>query len=277
MFDINNEMSSVALKIDKLFESFFSAGIPSQNLQEAMRYATIGGGKKFRPYLIYTIAQKLGVKDDTALYVGACIEMLHAYTLIHDDLPCMDDDDTRRGIPSTHIKFNEFTAVLTGDALQTEAFRLLSSNNLELDPQVKLQVINQVAETVGAKNLISGQMFDLEKAKGMEADNISFQLIHMLKTAKLISLCTHIAAILANGDENFQNKLAEYGENLGLMYQIVDDIKDNDGIVSVWGRDKALNKLKELDSSSRHLLKELKLEDLTYINEFIVAESYEIH
>ncbi|MCL2566677.1 MAG: polyprenyl synthetase family protein [Alphaproteobacteria bacterium] len=270
------EMSRIALKIDKLFDSFFTQNIPSKNLQAAMRYATIGGGKKLRPYLIYTISQKLNVAEETALYVGACIEMLHAYTLIHDDLPSMDNDDTRRGKPSVHIKFNEFTAILAGDALQTEAFYLLSSDNFKIDPQIKLKIIKQTAETMGAGNLISGQMFDLEFAKNISADMATIKQIHALKTAKLISLCTAIPAILANKDNEFINKLSVYGENLGLIYQIVDDIKDSNkneetNVVNILGREEAINKIRKLDSSCRHILKDLNLSEISSINNYILV------
>ncbi|MDR0484027.1 MAG: polyprenyl synthetase family protein [Alphaproteobacteria bacterium] len=276
MIDINKEISYVSLKIDQLLEDFFlKNNCPSENLLMAMKYSTIGSGKKFRPFLIYTIAKKLGIAEDVAFYVGMAIEMLHSYTLIHDDLPSMDNDDVRRGKPSSHIKFNEFTAILAGDALQTEAFYLLSSNELKLDSAIKLQIINLVAEVMGSRNLISGQMLDLDFAKNNTPINVAIiEKIHILKTAKLISLCTVLPSIIADKDVDYQNKLALYGEKLGIIYQIVDDMEDSGSnepmnIVNILGKAEAMQQLQELNSSSRALLKELDLEDLTPINDYI--------
>lgn len=279
MDKISKEMSNVALRVDALFDSFLSPRFfPSKNLVDSMKYSTIDGGKKFRPYLLYSVAKKFNIDEDLALYIGACIELLHAYTLIHDDLPCMDNDDTRRGKPSNHIKFNEYTAVLTGDALQSEAFYLLSSSNLKLDAQTKLDIINLVAETVGGRKLISGQMLDLE-FENSETDVIDIaeiEQIHRLKTAKLIELCIVIPSIIANQDSSYKAKLSDYGKKLGLLYQIVDDYHDCKNaeepmnIFNVLGFENAMQKLKEINHQSISLLKELGLEELEELNNFIM-------
>ncbi len=279
MKNISKKMSEVAIEIDKLFDIFFSSKyFPSKNLVDSMKYSTISGGKKFRPYLLYVVAKKLNVDEEVALYIGACIELLHSYTLIHDDLPCMDDDDTRRGKPSNHIKFNEFTAVLTGDALQSEAFYLLSSNNLKLEAQIKIDIINLVAGVIGGRNLVSGQMLDLEFEKtGLTFKNINIiNKIHNLKTAKLIVLCTLIPAIIAKKDSNYKKKLIAYAENLGMIYQIIDDLKDYENesdsmnIVNLLGLDTVECQLDEINKKSIILLKELNLEELEEINNFVM-------
>lgn len=279
MDKISKEMLEVATKIDSLFDTFFSIkNFPSAKLAESMRYSTIGGGKKFRPYLLYKVSQNLGVAENIALYVGACIEMLHSYTLIHDDLPCMDNDDIRRGKPSNHKKFNEYTAVLAGDSLQSEAFYLLSSNKLDLEAQIKLDIINLVAETIGPKNLISGQMLDLEFERNnlSEDDSININQIHNLKTAKLIVLCLLIPAVIARKDDEYKQKLVEYGETLGLIYQMVDDLNDYEdesdesmNMIDAIGIEKTKIQLEETNKKSLELLKELEIEELSKLNEFI--------
>lgn len=279
MDKISIEMSNIAIKIDKLFNSFFAEiFFSSQTLLESMRYSTIEGGKKLRPYLLYTVAKKFNIDEEVALYIGACVELLHAYTLMHDDLPCMDDDDTRRGKPSNHIQFNEFTAVLSGDALQSEAFYLLSNNKLNLDAQTKLDIINVVAEIIGGRNLISGQMLDLDFQKNnISIANIdSINQIHLLKTAKLISLCVLIPAIIAKKDIAYKTKLANYGEKLGLLYQIVDDYHDSKNteeqmnIFNALGFEQAMEKLQTTNQQALSLLQELGLEELEAFNNFIM-------
>ncbi|UQY80313.1 Farnesyl diphosphate synthase [Candidatus Hepatincola sp. Av] len=257
-----------------LKEEVAKLSIPSNNIKTALTYA-LQGGKRFRPAIMGFLAKEIDVDEEDFLLLACSLEMIHAYTLVHDDLPAMDNDDIRRGQPSLHKKFNEYTAILTGDALQSEAFYMLSSSRLNIPTSLQLQVINIVADSIGSKNLISGQMFDLEFNKTLPANLPNLQTIHLLKTAKFMALPLVIVAMLAYKDSHFIARLQDYGEKLGIMFQIADDLQDTKdkgvNIVNFLGKNATFNLLEELNNTSKQQAINLGLKDMHQVNDFIMG------
>jgi geranylgeranyl diphosphate synthase type II len=198
-------------------------------IHQAMRYSIFAGGKRIRPIL--TLAACQAVKKEKALVLdsGCAMELIHTYSLIHDDLPAMDDDDFRRGKPTSHKKFGEAIAILAGDALLTMGFQILSHALLKSHINNKgLEIIYEVAQAIGSKGLIGGQVMDLlSEGKQIDLDTISY--IHKSKTASLIAICVKIGGLLGNAQEYELARLNKYGEKIGLAFQIVDDILDIEG------------------------------------------------
>ncbi|MFL1781240.1 IspA superfamily polyprenyl synthetase protein [Candidatus Hepatincolaceae symbiont of Richtersius coronifer] len=203
---------------------------PSLNLINSMRYSSLQGGKKLRSFILYFLGRKLNLNLDICMRIGVALEFIHTYTLIHDDLPAIDNDDMRRFRPSNHKMFDEATAILAGDALQSEAFYLLSCKGMGLPAKLQLEILNVVATTIGARNLISGQDFDIlfKQSSDVEANILKITQINLLKTAKMIALPFIIAAKLAKKPKSFEDLLASYGEKLGLIFQIRDDFADKE-------------------------------------------------
>ncbi len=195
-------------------------------LAEAMRYATLSGGKRLRPFLTVTTASLFGVSKSSALQAAAAIEFIHSYSLIHDDLPAMDDDDERRGQPSCHKKFDEATAILAGDALLTYAFEVLADRSTHSSHSVRCELIRTIAKASGPCGMVGGQMIDIlaDNKKDMSIN----QIIHLqrLKTGELFAVSCEVGAILGNAAPNLRNKLRAYAHDIGLAFQITDDILD---------------------------------------------------
>ena len=213
-------------------------------LHRAMRYASLDGGKRFRPVLVYATGGALGLAEDTLDPVAAAIELIHAYSLIHDDLPAMDDDDLRRGRPTCHRAFDEATAILAGDALQALAFEILAG---ELPPEQpnSLQAINAIARACGSVGMAGGQALDLG-AVGQTISEQALTTMHRLKTGALISASVTIPGLLSGADAKTLDHLSAYGERIGLAFQVHDDILDVTGNSELTGKstlaDAALNK-----------------------------------
>ncbi|WP_338331238.1 polyprenyl synthetase family protein [Acetobacter sp. LMG 32666] len=194
-------------------------------LIDAMRYATLGGGKRLRGYLAVTTASLFGVPDSQSARVAASVEMLHAYSLVHDDLPAMDDDDMRRGQPSTHRKFDEATAILAGDALQTKAFEILADALTHASADVRIDLIQSFAEASGAAGMVGGQMIDMEgEGRALPLDEVRH--LHALKTGCLIRYSAEAGAILGQASPDLRQRLRAYGANIGAAFQIADDVLD---------------------------------------------------
>ncbi|MCI5801175.1 MAG: polyprenyl synthetase family protein [Oscillospiraceae bacterium] len=206
---------------------------PQQAVIDAMRYSLLGGGKRIRAVLLLEFAGACGISEETAMPFAAALEMIHAYSLIHDDLPCMDDDDLRRGKPSCHIRFGEANALLAGDALLTHAFGLAASAP-ELPPYRVMSAVEELARAAGAFGMIGGQVLDLE-SEGREIDEMRLLSIHRLKTGALISAGPVMGCILG-GALSRVPAAREYGAALGLAFQIVDDILDVTGIEQLLGK-----------------------------------------
>ncbi len=193
-------------------------------VQEAMRYAIMAGGKRLRPFLVLHSARLFGVDDSRSLRVGAAIEALHTYSLVHDDLPCMDDDDLRRGRPTTHIAFDEMTAVLAGDALLTIAFEILSDARTHPSAEVRCALIARLAQASGHSGMIGGQIIDMLADKSFAIDDVIN--LQRLKTGQLFEFSCEAGPILGQADSETRARLKAYAEDMGVVFQITDDLLD---------------------------------------------------
>ena len=214
-------------------------------LAEAMRYATLGGGKRLRAFLVLQTASLFSVSQTCAARVAASIEMLHAYSLVHDDLPAMDDDDLRRGKPSTHKAFDEATAILAGDALQCRAFEVLAEPDTHSDPQARCELVAALGMAAGSRGMAGGQMIDMV-TEGQTLDGPAVTRLQALKTGRLIQFSCEAGAILGRAPSHQRHLLAAYGRDLGAAFQIADDVLDVEGdsaeIGKTAGKDAAAGK-----------------------------------
>jgi farnesyl diphosphate synthase len=199
-----------------------------ERLLDAIRYSTLGGGKRLRPFLAVSSAQLFGVSIDAAIETAAAIEFIHSYSLIHDDLPAMDDDDMRRGKPSCHKQFDEATAILAGDGLLTYAFQVLASPKIHSDPGVRCELISALAQASGNFGMVGGQMMDLQaENKTLAVDEII--RLQRLKTGELFAVSCEAGAILGKAPHMMRNLLRAYAHDMGLAFQITDDLLDVEG------------------------------------------------
>jgi farnesyl diphosphate synthase len=209
-------------------------------LHAAMRYAVLGGGKRLRPFLVVAAAELFDVPSAQALRVGAAIEMVHGYSLVHDDLPAMDDAALRRGRPSCHREFDDATAILAGDALQTLAFEVLAGEPTHPDPAVRCHLVRGLALASGPAGMCGGQMIDLE-AEGQTLDLDEVLRLQRLKTGALISFACEAGAILGGAPAASLEALRGYAAALGLAFQIQDDLLDVTGDVATTGKDQGID------------------------------------
>ncbi len=209
------------------------------SLHKAMRYSVFAGGKRVRPILMLAACETVGGSVNQALPAACAMEMIHTYSLVHDDLPAMDDDDFRRGNPTNHKVFGEAVAILAGDALLTQAFVLLSSaENLSLvSPEQLLGVVQEISRCAGSHGMVGGQVVDMESEGSREIDLATVQYIHTHKTGALIKASVKAGAILGGADEVSLAALTSYGEAVGLAFQIADDILDIEGTTEQLGKD----------------------------------------
>ena len=204
-------------------------------LVEAMRYATLGGGKRLRAFLAVETAALFRVDRRCAARVGAAVEMLHAYSLVHDDLPAMDDDDLRRGKPSTHKAFDEATAILAGDALQARAFEVLAEPDTHSNPGARCELVAALGLAAGARGMAGGQMIDM-LAEGQTLTVEEIIRLQALKTGRLIQFSAEAGAILGRAPPPQRMLLAAYGRDLGAAFQIADDLLDAEGTTVETGK-----------------------------------------
>jgi farnesyl diphosphate synthase len=239
-FALETAIRQVAAEIDAEFDTLLTVPDDARApLFEAMRYAAIGGGKRLRPLLLIATAELFNVSRATALRVATAIEAIHVYSLIHDDLPCMDDDDMRRGKPTVHRAFDEATAVLAGDSLHALAFEILASPQTHADPFVRSELIATLALASGPDGMAGGQMMDLEAEKAT-FDLPTVTRLQALKTGALIAASVEMGAILGHLPAEGRSHLRGYARDIGLAFQIVDDIMDVEGDEALAG--KALGK-----------------------------------
>ena len=194
-------------------------------VQEAMRYAVLVGGKRLRPFLVLKSSALFGAEPSQAMRAACAIELLHTYSLVHDDLPCMDDDDLRRGQPTTHKKFDEATAVLAGDGLLTLAFEILARPETHPSGEVRSELVLRLAEAAGSEGMIGGQMIDIE-APGKAFGRDEVILLQRLKTGALFEFSCEAGAILGRAGPEHRTRLRDYARDLGLAFQIADDLID---------------------------------------------------
>ncbi|WP_328597922.1 polyprenyl synthetase family protein [Croceibacterium soli] len=227
-------------EVDAMFDGYLRVPKDARSrLVEAMRYAAIGGGKRVRPLLLTATAEIYGVSRDAAVRAGCAIEAIHAYSLIHDDLPCMDDDDMRHGKPTVHKAFDVATAVLAGDALHALAFELLTDDQTSADPFVRAELVRALARASGHHGMAGGQMMDMA-ATDQQFDLHAVTRLQQLKTGALLAAAVEMGAILGRVVEEGRAHLRAYARDIGLAFQIADDLLDCEGDESKAG--KALRK-----------------------------------
>lgn len=204
-------------------------------LIEAMRYAVLNGGKRLRAFLVMEVAKLFSVNRTCAARVGASVEMLHAYSLVHDDLPAMDDDDLRRGQPSCHKKFDEATAILAGDALQTRAFEVLAEEDTHADSEARIELVLALALAAGMRGMVGGQMIDME-SEGKDLTGAEITRLQALKTGRLIQYAAEAGAILGRAPAAQRHAIMAYGRDLGAAFQIYDDVLDETASAEEMGK-----------------------------------------
>ncbi|MGB3795491.1 MAG: polyprenyl synthetase family protein [Alteraurantiacibacter sp.] len=197
-------------------------------LVEAMRYAVIDGGKRVRPMLLATVAEMYGASRDSAVRAGCAIEAIHVYSLIHDDLPCMDDDDLRHGKPTLHRQYDEATAVLAGDSLHAMAFEILGGTLVSTDPLIRAELVHALASASGHNGMAGGQVMDMAAEEG-QFDLHGVTRLQQLKTGALLGAAVEMGAILAKVPEDARAHLRNYARDIGLAFQIADDLLDEEG------------------------------------------------
>jgi len=235
--DFQNWATSCQARI----ETFLEARLPAidcvpERLHKAMRYSVLGGGKRVRPLLSFAAGELAAAEVERVTIVAAAVELIHAYSLVHDDLPCMDDDILRRGKPTCHIEFDEATALLTGDSLQTLAFEIMAEKRLTDAPQAQLEMIAQLAFAAGSRGMAGGQAFDLESiGKTLSLPELEYMHIH--KTGALIRAAVMLGARCGNrlNDEHLA-KLDHFAKCVGLAFQVVDDLLDAEATTATLGK-----------------------------------------
>jgi farnesyl diphosphate synthase len=278
--DFHRRLASVASEIEDVLVAIFDVAtdppVPAR-LLNAMRYAALGGGKRLRPFLVVETALLLNGDAGTALRAGAAIEFVHVYSLAHDDLPAMDDDELRRGKPTLHLAFDEATAILAGDTLQTLAFETLSDPATSTDPAMRAQLVLLLAKAAGGAGMAGGQMLDLE-AEGrfsaeVELDAHAIRQLQAMKTGAILSCAVEMGATIGRANAQHYQALLSYGRALGAAFQIADDILDVESssaelgkatgkdagrgkgtLVGLWGLEKAKAELARLVDEAVHAL-----------------------
>lgn len=227
--DLATALKAVAEAVNAELDSLLPVGEgPERRVHEAMRHASLDGGKRLRPFLVLQSASLFNVAPSAALRVACAIEMVHCYSLVHDDLPCMDDDDLRRGRPTCHRAFDEATALLAGDALLTRAFEVLAAEATHSDPNVRCQLVWELAHASGGQGMVGGQMADLQAAE-LSMDVAAITRLQQMKTGRLIGFSCEAGAVLAKAAPNLRHALKNYAHDLGLAFQIADDLLDVEG------------------------------------------------
>jgi len=238
---MTERLADIAKAIDRVLETLLAPEpgpgeiARPERLLAAMRHAVFAGGKRFRPFLLVESARLCSHSAEGAVLAGAAVEALHTYSLIHDDLPSMDDDDTRRGQPAVHRAFDEATAILTGDALQTLAFDILSREAVHPDPAIRAELVALLARAAGLGGMAGGQMLDLcSEARPVTEQDI--RTMQAMKTGALIAASCEMGAVIAAASGKHREALAAYGRHLGLAFQIADDLLDLEGDAGVIGK-----------------------------------------
>lgn len=220
----------------ELVRYFANKDMSCNPLDRAMEYTLLAGGKRLRPLLTMVVVAEFGQDPEAAIPFALASEFLHTYSLIHDDLPCMDNDDMRRGKPTNHIIFGEANAILAGDALHSEAFMLLASAPHDtLSATKRNQVMVEFCEAIGKRGMVAGQVMDLAQT-GQETSQTQLELLHQRKTGALLRFCVRLGAHLAGVDQSDLDALTAYAEKLGLLFQVVDDLLDEESDSTTLGK-----------------------------------------
>ncbi len=246
MIPFTEWMAGIQQRTERALDAHLPANtIAPVRLHEAMRYAVLGGGKRVRPLLCQATGAALTASVDAIELASCSVELIHAYSLVHDDLPCMDNDVLRRGKPTCHVAFDEATALLVGDALQTLAFRLLSTPIPEMDPARQLTMVKLLADASGSRGMAGGQAIDLA-AVGQQLTITELEYMHLHKTGALIRASILLGALRGKASEHQLDALTRYSNRVGLLFQVVDDILDDEADTATLGKtagkDAAANK-----------------------------------
>ncbi|MCB0057455.1 MAG: polyprenyl synthetase family protein [Hyphomicrobiaceae bacterium] len=263
-------------RLSALLDKLAGPQAASARLSAAMRHALLGGGKRFRPFLVVESAALFGLPITAAIDTACALECVHCYSLAHDDLPAMDNDILRRGQPTVWHAYDEWTAILAGDALLTLAFEILARPSAHADPDVRAELVLELAKASGARGMVGGQSLDLEAEKLATAEPLGIDGIRRLqgmKTGALIRFAASAGAILAKAGADDRDRLARYGDDLGFAFQIADDLLDVEGsevevgkavakdaqagkatLVSLMGLEAARSKLRALEQDAKHLM-----------------------
>ncbi len=212
-----------------------SSATEPETLHEAMRYATLSGGKRLRALLVYATGHALEVESSVLEPIACSVELVHAYSLVHDDLPAIDNDDLRRDLPTCHKRYGEGMAILVGDALQALAFSQLADASLAVSAQARLQIWRTLCDAIGAQGMVLGQAIDLQVV-GCQISQSVLERMHRHKTGALIGACVRMASLCALADESVHSALGRYAQAVGLLFQIVDDILDVDSSTQTLGK-----------------------------------------
>jgi len=226
MNKFTDDLTLFAEEIDVFLKNILEKKITLEGvLKEAIHYSSIGSGKRIRGFLTSETAKFFKAKKNHALNVACAIELVHSYSLIHDDLPALDNDALRRNKPSNHIKFSEATAILAGDALQAMAFEILSDSIEDFDSKKQVMLINEFSKKIGSDGMVGGQMIDINSKKS-NLSILEINKMHELKTANLISFSCMAGAIIGNAKDEEIKAFEDYGKNFGIAFQIIDDVLD---------------------------------------------------
>ena len=245
MFDLSGYIEDKNRQINAALDQIFDDAQTSEPIVEAMKYSLMAGGKRIRPILCLAAAEAAGGKSQNVMPAACALEMVHTYSLIHDDLPAMDDDDLRRGKPTSHIAFDEATAILAGDALLTMAFQVLSSVKVSVENQASswLKIIQLISSAAGYQGMIRGQMLDMA-AEGQQLTVEELKSMHSLKTGALIEASLLCGAWLANARKYQVENLKTYARYIGLAFQVADDILNVEGNPQKMGKAVGTDKLR---------------------------------
>ena len=266
--NLNTLINKQKKDFDLFYKKFLKSHLSKDHLSKAMIYGSMNGGKRIRPFLVYIFSKLAKVKKKQSFQLSAAIESIHSYSLIHDDLPCMDNDDFRRGKPSTHKKFNEATAILAGDALHDFAFEILSNKNMHFDPEIRILLINKLSRVLGFKGLAGGQSLDiLFENKKIKTSQIL--KMYKMKTAALFSFSCVAPYILAKKNKNEINFAEKFGKLFGLIFQITDDLLDEEDDFKSLGKTPGKDK-KQGKSTLLSIVNKTKIKNfcLNEINKF---------
>ena len=243
--ELSAAMADTATAVERMLDRLLpQVGGAESRLFEAMRYSALGGGKRLRPFLVMSSASLFNVNETCALRTAAAVECIHCYSLVHDDLPAMDNSDLRRGKPTVHKKYDEATAILAGDALLTLAFEILAGHDTHEDPKVRCQLVTELAKGAGAAGMVGGQAIDLQVAGqapggsqgALRLDADGLRDMHARKTGAMIRASAVAGAIMAGASDDLITTVDRYAAEIGLAFQIVDDILDVEGSAGELGK-----------------------------------------
>jgi len=256
-----DHLKPFAIELDAFLKDLLDKKINIDNeLKDSIIYSSIGYGKRIRGYLSFEIANFFGADKSDALKLASAIELIHTYSLIHDDLPALDNDDYRRNKLSNHKQFSESTAILSGDALQSLAFEILSDKMEEIDTSKQLKLINYLSNNIGPNGMVGGQIIDISsKENQLSIDEVN--VMHNLKTANLFSFSCQSGAIIGNADDKEVDAFENYGRNFGIVFQIIDDVLDQVG---------------DPENIGKTLGKDEINQNKTYLNFYSIEECLEI-